>query len=71
MSNSNFEAANVGNEGSFSNRNEKIKGLNEDLPREYKEIGQYVVFSSTLKGGEYQDRADQLKNMLHRSLHML
>ena len=40
---------------------EIIRGLNEDLAREYKAIIQYVVFSSTLKGAEYGDIADQLK----------
>jgi hypothetical protein len=34
-----------------SNKEGIIKGLNEDLAREYKAIIQYVVFSSTLKGG--------------------
>src|SRR4030095_9701280 len=38
-----------------------IDGLNEDLEREYQAIIQYVVFSSTLKGAEYGDIADQLK----------
>jgi bacterioferritin len=42
-------------------REEIIRGLNEDLSREYKAIIQYVVFSSTLKGAEYGDIADQLK----------
>src|SRR6476661_9841192 len=44
-----------------SNKEGIIKGLNEDLAREYKAIIQYVVFSSTLKGAEYGDIADQLK----------
>lgn len=42
-------------------RQEIIKGLNEDLAREYKAIIQYVVFSATLKGAEYGDIAKQLK----------
>ena len=46
---------------STSSKNEIIKGLNEDLAREYKAIIQYVVFSSTLKGAEYGDIAEQLK----------
>ena len=46
---------------SSSNREEIIAGLNEDLAREYKAIIQYVVFSSTLKGPEYGDIAEQLK----------
>ena len=50
---------------SSSKRNEIIRGLNEDLAREYKAIIQYVVFSVALKGAEYNDIADQLK--LHAS----
>ena len=38
-----------------------IDGLNEDLSREYKAIIQYVVFSSTLKGAEYGNIAEQLE----------
>ena len=34
---------------SAATKKELIKGLNEDLKREYKAIIQYVVFSSTLK----------------------
>jgi bacterioferritin len=52
-------------EASASIKEELIRGLNEDLSREYKAIIQYVVFSSTLKGAEYGDIADQLK--LHAS----
>ena len=52
-------------EASVSSKEELIRGLNEDLSREYKAIIQYVVFSSTLKGAEYGDIADQLK--LHAS----
>ena len=44
-----------------SDQNVIIGGLNEDLAREYKAIIQYVVFSSTLKGAEYGDIAEQLK----------
>ena len=46
---------------SSSSKDEIVRGLNEDLAREYKAIIQYVVFSSTLKGAEYQDIAEQLK----------
>ena len=54
------EAANA--EGaSSSSEDEIIRGLNEDLAREYKAIIQYVLFSSTLKGAEYGDIAEQLK----------
>lgn len=38
-----------------------INGMNEDLSREYKAIIQYVVFSSTLKGAEYGNIAEQLE----------
>jgi bacterioferritin len=59
MSN-NSEAADA--EGaSPSSKDEIIRGLNEDLAREYTAIIQYVVFSSTLKGAEYGDIAEQLK----------
>jgi bacterioferritin len=46
-------------------RQKIIDGLNEDLAREYQAIIQYVVFSSTLKGPEYGDIAEELK--LHAS----
>ncbi|MGN6632390.1 MAG: ferritin-like domain-containing protein [Nitrososphaeraceae archaeon] len=62
MSNPNVADA---EEASASSKEELIRGLNEDLSREYKAIIQYVVFSSTLKGAEYGDIADQLK--LHAS----
>jgi bacterioferritin len=42
--------------------------LNEDLAREYKAIIQYVVFSSTLKGAEYGDIAEQLKKHASQEL---
>jgi bacterioferritin len=51
-----------------SNREEIINGLNEDLAREYKAIIQYVVFSSTLKGAEYGEIADQLKKHASQEL---
>ncbi|MGA2876441.1 MAG: ferritin-like domain-containing protein [Nitrososphaerales archaeon] len=62
--NSTPKAADAGASSSLS-RDEIIKGLNEDLTREYKAIIQYVVFSVSLKGAEYNDIADQLK--LHAS----
>jgi bacterioferritin len=68
MSNSNYEAADAGEQGSSSNRDEIIKGLNEDLAREYKAIIQYVVYSSTLKGAEYGDIAGQLKKHASQEL---
>ena len=42
-------------------KEELIKGLNGDLAREYKTIIQYVVFSSTLKGAQYGNIAEQLR----------
>ena len=53
---------------SSSSRDEIIKGLNEDLAREYKAIIQYVVFSSTLKGAQYGDIAEQLKQHASQEL---
>jgi len=53
---------------SSSSRDEIIRGLNEDLAREYKAIIQYVVFSATLKGPEYNDIADQLKGHASQEL---
>jgi bacterioferritin len=46
---------------SSTERQSIINGLNEDLAREYKAIIQYVVFSSTLKGAEYGNIAEQLE----------
>ena len=46
---------------SAATKEEIVRGLNDDLAREYKAIIQYVVFSSTLKGAEYGDIAEQLK----------
>jgi bacterioferritin len=67
MPNSNYEAADAG-EGSSSSKGEIVKGLNEDLAREYKAIIQYVVYSSTLKGAEYGDIAEQLKKHASQEL---
>ena len=53
---------------SSSSKEEIIKGLNEDLAREYKAIIQYVVFSSTLKGAEYGDITQQLKEHASQEL---
>ena len=53
---------------SSSGKEEIIRGLNEDLAREYKAIIQYVVFSSTLKGAEYGDIAEQLKQHASQEL---
>jgi bacterioferritin len=46
---------------SAATKGEIVRGLNDDLAREYKAIIQYVVYSSTLKGAEYGDIAEQLK----------
>lgn len=56
----NSEPADAEGVSSFD-KEQVIRGLNEDLAREYKAIIQYVVFSSTLKGAEYGDIAEQLK----------
>jgi bacterioferritin len=65
MSNNNntFQSVNSGTTTSSSSvsKDDLIRGLNEDLAREYKAIIQYVVFSATLKGPEYGDIAEQLK----------
>jgi bacterioferritin len=62
MSNSiNPQSVNPGSNSSSSAKDELIRGLNDDLAREYKAIIQYVVFSATLKGPEYGDIAEQLK----------
>jgi bacterioferritin len=53
---------------SSSGKEEIIRGLNEDLAREYKAIIQYVVFSSTLKGAQYGDIAEQLKKHASQEL---
>jgi bacterioferritin len=66
MSNNiNPQSVNSGSNSSSSTKDEIIRGLNDDLAREYKAIIQYVVFSATLKGPEYGDIAEQLK--LHAS----
>ncbi|MGC1134938.1 MAG: ferritin-like domain-containing protein [Nitrososphaeraceae archaeon] len=53
---------------SVTSKDEIIKGLNEDLAREYKVIIQYVVYSSTLKGADYSDIAEQLKKHASQEL---
>ena len=67
-SNGSMSAAADAETASSSIREEIIKGLNEDLAREYKAIIQYVVFSSTLKGAEYGDIAEQLKKHASQEL---
>ena len=68
MSNSSKSAAADAEGASSSSKEEIIRGLNEDLAREYKAIIQYVVFSSTLKGAEYGDIAEQLKRHASQEL---
>ena len=48
-------------ESSSGDKQGIIERLNQDLAREYKAIIQYVVFSSTLKGAEYGNIAEQLE----------
>jgi bacterioferritin len=60
--------ANAESVSSSSSKDEIIRGLNGDLAREYKAIIQYVVFSSTLKGAEYGEIAQQLKEHASQEL---
>src|SRR3984893_12942438 len=68
MSNSSKSAAADAEGASSSSKEEIIRGLNEDLAREYKAIIQYVVFSAALKGAEYGDIAEQLKRHASQEL---
>jgi bacterioferritin len=68
MSKENTSSAADAEAASSSSKDEIIRGLNEDLAREYKAIIQYVVFSSTLKGAEYGDIAEQLKKHASQEL---
>lgn len=49
-------------------REQLIKGLQEDLAREYKAIIQYVVFSQKLDGARFMNIADQLEEHAHQEL---
>jgi bacterioferritin len=42
-------------------KEELIKGLNEDLSREYQAIIAYIVYSKTMKGAEYMNIAKELE----------
>jgi bacterioferritin len=42
-------------------RDDLIKGLNEDLAREYQAIIAYVVYSQVLKGAQYMNIAKELE----------
>ena len=61
MSNNNDNNTSTFNNKTVPTREDLVNGLNEDLAREYKAIIQYVVFSSTLKGAEYGNIAEQLE----------
>ena len=49
-------------------REDLIKGLQEDLSREYQAIIAYVVYSQALKGAEYTDIAKQLETHAKQEL---
>jgi bacterioferritin len=68
MSKDNNSSAADAEAASSSAKDEIIRGLNEDLAREYKAIIQYVVFSSILKGAEYGDIAEQLRQHASQEL---
>lgn len=61
MSNNYDKNTSTSNNKTVPTREDLVNGLNEDLAREYKAIIQYVVFSSTLKGAEYGNIAEQLE----------
>jgi bacterioferritin len=42
-------------------REQLVKGLNEDLQREYQAIIAYVVYSQVLKGAQYMNIAEELE----------
>ena len=68
MSHGSMASSADADKASSSTREEIVKGLNEDLSREYQAIIQYVVFSAALKGAEYNDIADQLKEHASQEL---
>lgn len=47
--------------GGAATRQDLIKGLNEDLSREYQAIIAYVVYSQVLKGAQYMHIAEHLQ----------
>jgi len=49
-------------------RADLIKGLNEDLSREYQAIIAYVVYSQSLKGAQYMNIAGELEKHAHEEL---
>src|SRR5687767_7869825 len=50
-------------------REQLLKGLNEDLAREYQAIIAYVVYSQVLKGAEYMTIAKELEKHAGEELH--
>ena len=55
------KSASPGGSGGSITREELIKGLNEDLSREYQAIIAYVVYSQVLKGPQYMYIAEHLQ----------
>jgi len=49
-------------------REQLLKGLNEDLSREYQAIIAYVVYSQVLKGAAYMNIATELEKHAHEEL---
>ena len=49
-------------------REQLIKGLQEDLAREYKAIIQYIIFSQKLDSAKYMNIAEELKVHAHEEL---
>jgi len=49
-------------------RDQLIKGLQEDLAREYKAILQYIIFSQKLGDAKYMSIADELATHAHQEL---
>jgi bacterioferritin len=55
------KSTSVAKSGGAVTRAELIKGLNEDLSREYQAIIAYVVYSQVLKGAQYMHIATHLE----------
>ena len=49
-------------------RDDLIKGLQEDLSREYQAIIAYVVYSQSLKGAQYMNIKEELEKHAHEEL---
>jgi bacterioferritin len=52
----------------FNTRDALIRGLQEDLAREYKAIIQYVIYSQKLDGPQYMSIAAELETHAHQEL---